>query len=131
MENKKIVQDFFRYGYDDHDYCKVRELLFSKYYDHSPASARNPEDAVHVLNILEKAFDSIHVTVCDLIEEGNLVAGRFVFSGIHVGEYMGVKPTFRQVEWEFLENFRVENGIITESWGYWPDMEIINKLSVK
>lgn len=44
---------------------------------------------------------------------------------------MGVKPTFRQVEWEFLENFRVENGIITESWGYWPDMEIINKLSVK
>ena len=27
-----------------------------------------------------------------------------------------------------LENFKVENGKITESWGYWPDKEIEQKL---
>ena len=29
---------------------------------------------------------------------------------------------------EALENFRVDNGRIMESWGYWPDKEIEEKL---
>lgn len=128
MSNKDIVRDFFNYGYNKHDYKKVRELLHSEYYDHSPANARNPEDAIEVLTILEIAFDNIDVQVCDLIEEGELVAGRFLFSGIHKGNYMQCPPTGKRVEWEFLENFRIQNDVITESWGYWPDKTIEQQL---
>lgn len=77
---------------------------------------------------MEKAFDDIHVGICDLIEEGDIIAGRFCFTGVHVGRYMDCSPTMRKVEWEFLENFRVKHGQIVESWGYWPDVEIIHQL---
>ena len=33
-----------------------------------------------------------------------------------------------KISFEALENFKVVNGKIVESWGYWPDREIENKL---
>lgn len=44
---------------------------------------------------------------------------------------MGIPPTGKRIAFEALENFKVEEGIITESWGYWPDKEIEQKLSEK
>ena len=41
---------------------------------------------------------------------------------------MGVKPTNKRLEWEAIEIFRIENDKIVESWGYWPDSEIKDKL---
>ena len=128
MSNKKVIRDFFKYGYNEHNYDKVREILANNYFDHSPAAARNPEDAIVVLRILENAFNEIEVKIHDLIEEGELIAGRFLFTGIHAGGYMDIKPSFHYVEWEFLENFRIQDGVISESWGYWPDLEIRNLL---
>lgn len=37
-------------------------------------------------------------------------------------------PLNSREEFEALENFRVENARIVESWGYWPDREIEQKL---
>lgn len=50
------------------------------------------------------------------------------FSATHSTEYMGVKPTNKRIEWEAIEIFRIENEKIAESWGYWPDVEIKEKL---
>ncbi|MCI6715022.1 MAG: ester cyclase [Lachnospiraceae bacterium] len=33
------------------------------------------------------------------------------------------------ITFEALENFKVVDGRIVESWGYWPDKEIAQKLS--
>ena len=41
---------------------------------------------------------------------------------------MGVPATGKHIDFEALENFKVENGKITGSWGYWPDKEIEEKL---
>ena len=38
------------------------------------------------------------------------------------------RATGRHITFEALENFRVENAKIVESWGYWPDREIEQKL---
>ncbi len=37
---------------------------------------------------------------------------------------MGIAATGRSISFEALENFKVVNGKIVESWGYWPDKEI-------
>lgn len=50
-----------------------------------------------------------------------MVATRVRYDGLH-GE------TGRRIAFEALEDFRVENGKIVESWGYWPDREIEEKL---
>lgn len=58
-----------------------------------------------------------------------MVSAHVRFHGIHSGECMGIAPTKRYIKFEALQNFRVADGRIAESWSYWPDMEIIQKLT--
>lgn len=51
--------------------------------------------------------------------ENCMVAVRVLFEGIHSG---------KRINFEALEYFKVENGKIVESWGYWPDKEIERQL---
>ena len=51
-----------------------------------------------------------------------------LYDGINIGTCMGIPATGKHITFEALENFKVENGKITESWGYWPDKEIEQKL---
>lgn len=128
MTNKQVVTDFFKKGYNENDYAAVTKLINENYYDHSPAAARSPSDAVNILKIVENIFPDMYVEIIDLIEEGSKLAGRFNFTATHSNDYMGVKATNKRIEWEAIEIFRIENGQIIESWGYWPDIEIKSKL---
>lgn len=128
MTNKQVVIDFFNKGYNEKDYAAVTNLLYENYYDHSPAGARSPSDAVNILRIVESIFSDVNVEIIDLIEEGSKVAGRFNFTATHINDFMEVKATNKRIQWEAIEIFLIENGQIIESWGYWPDIEIRNKL---
>ena len=128
MTNKQIVSEFFIKGYNENNYDAVQKLLLEEYYDHSPASARSSLDAINVLKIVQSIFLDLKVEIIDLIEENNKVVGRFKFSATHSTDYMGIKPTNKRIDWEAIEIFRIEKGKIAESWGYWPDAEIKEKL---
>jgi steroid delta-isomerase-like uncharacterized protein len=66
---------------------------------------------------LHHAYPDLHVTVEDLIEEGDKVVGRNSISGTHQGEYMGIPPTGKTVTYNEIMVFRFENGRIAETWG--------------
>lgn len=57
-----------------------------------------------------------------------MVATRVLYDGIHSGACMGIPATGKRIQFEALENFKVVGGKIVESWGYWPDKEIEEKL---
>ncbi len=128
MTNKEIVIKFFEDGYTNKNYGYVMECIAENYIDHSPAAARSNKDAVGILKIVTGQFSDLKVTVLDAFAEGDMVATRVLYEGVHTGECMGVAPTGRKITFEALENFRLEQGVIVESWGYWPDLEIKNKL---
>lgn len=127
-DNINVVEDFFKYGYVEHDYDKVMALVADDYIDHSPAGARSNRDAVAVLKIVEGMFTDLTLDMEDVFADKDMVATRITYSGIHTGECMGIKGTGRKISFEALENFKVIDGKITESWGYWPDLEILNKI---
>ena len=124
MNEKEIVARFFKEGYEYKNYPAVLELLAEDYLDHSPAGARGGTQAVEILKIVAQQFDGLTVDLLDVFSEGERVATRVRYAGVHSGVCMGVPATGRPVEFEALENFRVQGGKIVESWGYWPDKEI-------
>ena len=65
----------------------------------------------------------------DVFSAGELVATRIQYKGCQVGECCGVAPTGRWVTFDALEDFRVGDGRIVESWGYWPEAQIIRMLT--
>lgn len=128
MDNKEVVKGFFIEGYENKNYDFIMKCLADNYVDHSPAGARSNKDAVNILKIVAGMFDSLKIEILDLFEENGMVATRIKYEGIHTGECMGITATGKKISFEALENFKVVNGKILESWGYWPDLEIKNIL---
>ena len=65
---------------------------------------------------IRRAFPDYAGANVDQISEGDRVANRFVFLGTHLGEFMGVTPTGRRVEFVGNSIDRIVDGRIVESW---------------
>ena len=131
MSAKEVVSRFFVEGYTNKNYDFILECVAEDYIDNSPANARSNADAVGILKIVANQFSDLKVTVLDVFCEGDMVATRVLYEGIHTGECMGIEATGKRIQFEALENFKVVNSKIVESWGYWPDREIEEKLCAK
>jgi steroid delta-isomerase-like uncharacterized protein len=66
---------------------------------------------------LHRAYPDLHITIEDLIAEGDRVVSRNSVSGTHRGEYLGIPPTGKSVTYNEIFIFRFLNGRITETWG--------------
>lgn len=128
LSPKDIVVKFFEDGYTNHNYDYVMTCMTEDYIDNSPAAARSNADAVGILKIVAGQFSNLTVKMLDVFAESGMVATRVLYDGIHTGTCMEIPATGKHITFEALENFKVENGKITESWGYWPDKEIEQKL---
>jgi steroid delta-isomerase-like uncharacterized protein len=63
-----------------------------------------------------EAFPDLHVSVDELIAEGDRVFCRSTMTGSHDGEYKGIPATGRHVSAESAEVFRIGDGKFA---GYW------------
>ena len=124
MTPKEIVSRFFQEGYTNHNYAFVMDCMSENYIDHSPAGARSNADAVGILKIAAEQYVYLNAKMVDIFAEGGMVATRVLYDGLH-------RETGRHIRFEALENFKVENARIVESWGYWPDREIEQKLNAQ
>ena len=129
MTSKELVIGFFMEGYVHHNYDSLMEHMAADYYDNSPCAARTNLECVNVLKGTEQIFPDMQVEILDLIEEHERIAVRARFTGTHSAELCGVPATGKKISFEALEIFRVKNGKIEESWGYWPDMQILELLT--
>lgn len=124
MDNKQIVTAFFEEGYTNKNFHFVMNCVDENYIDHSPCGAKGNSSVVEILKIVFEQFGNLKAEVKQVFAEGDMVSARVLFSGAHIGVAMGVQPTGKMISFEALENFKVKNGKIVESWGYWPDKQI-------
>lgn len=129
MTKKELIIGFFMEGYVLHNYDFLMEHMTANYFDNSPCAARTNLECVNVLKSTEQIFPDMHVDILDLIEEHERIAVQARFTGTHSAELCGVPATGKKISFEALEIFRVKNGKIVESWGYRPDMQILELLT--
>lgn len=63
------------------------------------------------------AFPDFSTTIEQVITEGDWVAFRLIHRGTHRGEFLGVAPTGRRVEFTSMVFNRVKNHVVVENWG--------------
>jgi steroid delta-isomerase-like uncharacterized protein len=61
-------------------------------------------------------FPDLHVTVDDVVAEGDRVVTRFTARATHRGELMGIPPTGKTVTLRGVHVDRVQDGRIAERW---------------
>ncbi len=127
--NKKIVINFFEEVYNNRKFNIILYHFSENYYEHRDDGARSNRDALNITEMACSIFPDLHVEIKDIIAEDDLVSIRLGFSGTHKGEYINIEPTNKFIEWEAMEFFKLKDGVITESWGSWPNYDILLMLN--
>jgi steroid delta-isomerase-like uncharacterized protein len=95
-----------------------------------PIQATGAELLKEVFARLHRAFPDLHVTIEDLIAEGDKVVSRNTVTGTHQGEYMGIPPTGKSVTYNEIFIVRFVNGRFAETWGVVDILSQMKQLGV-
>ncbi|HEY0794495.1 MAG TPA: ester cyclase [Acidisarcina sp.] len=82
----------------------------------------------HILQV-EASFPSYEVAVHDLVVEGELVALRGTFHGVHSGTFAGIEPTGREVSEDVMIFYRIVDDRIRQFWMQMDMGALVSKLS--
>ncbi len=115
-KNAAVVQRFYK-GMNAHD-PSAASLFAEDVVHHNPLPGSPPGRAGNerTMRVLFAAFPDWSVQVEDVVAEGDKVVVRTVQRGTHEGQFFGVPPTGRRVEFSSIAVYRLEGGLIVEEW---------------
>jgi predicted ester cyclase len=76
------------------------------------------------------AFPDLHLTIEDLIAEGDKVVDRQTARGTHQGTFMGIPPTGKQITVTAMNISRIVGGKIVEHWVELDTLGMLQQLGV-
>jgi steroid delta-isomerase-like uncharacterized protein len=131
-ENIAIVRKFFEVGPSKGDLAAADAILAPEFSLHTPLPTPGPgiEAMNNVIITCRAAFHGLHVTIDDIMADGDKVTARFTARGIHKGEFMGLPPTGKAITMTGIEIFRVKEGKIAELWGEVNLMGLMQQLGI-
>src|SRR5215218_1590701 len=75
-----------------------------------------------------RGFPDVVSTIEDLIAEGDKVVARWRARATHQGEYMGISPTGKEVEFTGISFYRIEGGKIVQSWNIEDELGLMRQI---
>ncbi len=80
--------------------------------------------------ILLQAFPDLHLTVEDVIAEGDKIVTRNTVTGTQNGEFMGRPPSGKSVSYNEIFIFRFSGGRVAETWGVVDSLSVMRQLNM-
>ena len=77
-----------------------------------------------------KGFPDLHVTIEDIIAEGDKVCVRLKETGTHTGEFRGLAPTGKKIKYTAVAIWRIVDGKVVEGWGVYDMLDYYKQLGV-
>jgi steroid delta-isomerase-like uncharacterized protein len=101
------------------NFAVFEELFAQDFVDHTPQPGRTAdrEGARQLYQALRSAFPDFHAVIHWQATDGDLVTTFKTYHGTHKGDFFGIAPTGRSIQFETVDAMRVRNGQITDHWG--------------
>jgi hypothetical protein len=90
--------------------------------------ALDPERIKDGIAVMGEVVPDLRIAEADSVQEGDKVAFRWVVSGTHEGEFLGVAPTDAQIEAMGIDIVRVVDEEVLEYWGEFVVMSLLRQL---
>jgi steroid delta-isomerase-like uncharacterized protein len=131
--NKAIVRRLFAELWNTGNLSVADEIFSPNYAHHDPSMpdfGRGPESEKKRATLYRTAFPDLHLTIEDVIAEGETVMTRWSGRGTHKGELDGIAPTGKQFTISGVTVARVSNGKIAEGYVNWDAQGLMQQLGV-
>lgn len=131
-ENKAVVRRSVEQVFNGDDFEVAAELMDENLVDHRPFPGQPPglKGILWKFSATRSAFPDIHMTILDLIGEGDKVVAFMENGGTQEGEFMGVPPTGKTASWNGVAIFRLESGRIVEHWAVVDQLDMMRQLGL-
>jgi predicted ester cyclase len=134
VEHNKAVSRRWIEVFNARDDAAEADIRGPAYVAHAPASLEpaplDSEAWTQFLSGFVEGFPDLRLTVEDAVGEGDLVAQRVHFAGTHTGEFQGLPPTLRKVEFSGLEINRFVDGRVAEHWFQLDALGLLQQLGL-
>jgi steroid delta-isomerase-like uncharacterized protein len=131
--NKAIVRRLFAELWNN-DNLSVADEIFAPTYTHNdpstPDFGKGPDSEKRRASLYRNAFPDIHLTIEDVIAEGETVMTRWSCRGTHKGDLNGIAPTGKHITLSGVTIARVSNGKLVEGYVNWDALGMMQQLGV-
>jgi len=131
-ENKAIARRALEEVFSGQGNLDVADELFATdYVGHDPASLediRGPEGVKEFGSMYRNAFPDVQLSVQEQVAEGDMVATRWIASGTHQGDLMGIAPTGNRVTVAGTSVERIVDGKIEETWDNYDALGMMQQI---
>ena len=130
-QHKAIVRSMFE-GINQGNLAVLDDFLAADFVTHAvpPGMPANGESHKRAVQLLHTAFPDYHVTVEDMIAEGEKVMARLTVEGTHRGDFFGIPPTGKHVTWTAVDIFCFADGKLVEYWLSTDSLGLLQQLRV-
>ena len=127
--SNNLVRRMYEEAWNEGKLDVIDEICAPDYVGIGPyGNEHGPESVKRGVTNRRTAFPDIHVTIEDVISEGDKVAARLTFRGTHEGEFQGIQPTNKEVTWSGIWIYRVANGKFVERWHNYDMLGLMQQL---
>ena len=111
---RRVIEEVFNKG----NLAAADELVATNYIYHGPIGMefKGPEGLKQLISMFRTAFPDLHITIEEMVAEGDKVVLRYTARGTHKGELMGIAPTGKQVTVPGANIAHFEGGKQVEVW---------------
>jgi steroid delta-isomerase-like uncharacterized protein len=130
-QNKALFRRFIEELWNQQK-LEVADELYGPdaYSPNAPQLPNGPEGLKQIAQLIFTAFPDFHMTIEDLVAEGDLVVGRYAETGTHLGPFFGIPPTGKTANWSEIGMLQIKDGKIAVCWFLTDMMTLMMQLGV-
>ena len=128
--NRDSVRRIFEEAFNNGNFAFAEQLIDANYVDHSPIPSPAPglEGFKKRIAMMRSVFSNLEFTVDDLLAEGEKIAFRWTFRGLHTGMFAGRPPTGKPVTFAGINIEYLVDGKIVEHWSVFDMQNLMQQL---
>jgi len=126
---KEIVRRWVEEGWNTGNLALVDEMYAADYVLHGNGENTSGREAFKQFVVAYRtAFPDMHLTIEEMIVEGDHVVWRFTARGTHAGPLPGLPPTGRSMTITGIILTRFAGGLWAEDYGNWDMLGMLQQL---
>ena len=132
-DNKRLVRRWTDEVWNQGKLDLIDELVAPDYVRQDPAwpeEVQGREGLRQYVSTVRQAFTDLQVTIEDIIAEADKVVVRWRAKATHQGDFLGIRPTWREIAMAGISIHRIASGRIAETWDRYDALGLMQQLGV-
>ena len=115
--NKELIEPLINVVFNNHDLSILDEIMRDDYIQHNEEAAQGKAGFIEFFTQTFKAIPDFKYHTLKIVADGDIVMTFNRNTGTHIGgEWIGQPPSGNNLDFDVVDIFRIEDGLIAEHW---------------